>query len=83
MPIYVTKVGSRYRVWGGVRPGAGDSVAIQTGSGSSWKTVKTVRVNRYGYIDQKIAKPRGSVRLLWKSPDGQDLTSRVAKVDKP
>jgi hypothetical protein len=82
MPIYVTPAGTQVRVWGGVRPGAGQPVDIQTSSGSTWTTVRTVTVNSYGYIDQKIAKPSGKIRLRWTSPTGEEFTSRTASVDK-
>ena len=82
MPIYVTKAPGGVRVWGGVRPGAGDKVDIQTGSGSSFKTAKTVTVNRYGYIDQKLSTSDKKFRLRWTSPDGKEFTSRVADVNK-
>lgn len=83
MPIYVTKSGKGVRVWGGVRPGAGDRVDIQTESNGAFGTVQTVTVNRYGYIDRKLsAVPRGKIRLRWTSPGGQEFTSREADVDK-
>ena len=82
MPIYVTPVRSQVRVWGGVRPGAGQRVDIQSGSGGNWTTLRTVTVNSSGYIDQKIAKPSGKIRLRWTSPTGEEFTSREASVDK-
>jgi hypothetical protein len=83
MPLYVTGSVNKARVWGGVRIGAKKKVAIQTGKGSSFKTIKTVTVNKYGYIDVKNVKVgKGkSVRLEFKS--GSDtFHSRVAKVAK-
>lgn len=83
MPLYVTGTAGNARVWGGVRPGAKKKVAIQVGKGSSFKTVKTVTVNKYGYIDQKKIKVgKGKlVRLEWK--DGSDtFHSRDATVRK-
>jgi hypothetical protein len=84
MPIYVTKSGSRARVWGGVRPGAGDSVDIQTQAGDgSWSTAATVTVSSSGYIDRKIATPSGKIRLRWTNPtSGVEFTSREAGIDK-
>jgi hypothetical protein len=82
MPIYVTPSGNQVRVWGGVRPGAGQPVDIQTGSGSSFTTVKTVTVKGTGYIDEKIARPSGKIRLRWTSPTGEEFASRDASVDK-
>ena len=81
MPIYVTKSGGGVRVWGGVRPGAGDDVEIQTGSGGNFTTNKTVKVSKYGYIDQKISVSSGEFRLRWTS-GGQEFFSRVAGIDK-
>jgi hypothetical protein len=81
MPIYVTKSGGGVRVWGGVRPGAGDNVDIQTGSGGNFTTNKTVKVNKYGYIDQKISVSSGQFRLHW-SNGGTDFFSRTADIDK-
>ena len=82
MPIYVTKSGGGVRVWGGVRPGAGDNVDIQTGTGGNFTTNKTVKVDRYGYIDEKINVSSGEFRLRWTGPGGQEFTSRVADIDK-
>jgi hypothetical protein len=83
MPIYPVRKGSSVTVWGGVRPGARKRVAVQVGRGSSFKTVKTVTVNKYGYINTTIKRPgsRDLVRLLW-SDSGTDRTSREAKVEK-
>jgi hypothetical protein len=81
MPIYVTKSGGGVRVWGGVRPGAGDNVEIQTGSGGAFTTNKTVKVDRYGYIDEKISVSSGQFRLRWTS-GGQEFFSRTAAIDK-
>lgn len=83
MPIYPLLKGNRVTVWGGVRPGAGDRVAVQVGRGNSFRTVKTVRVNRYGYINTAISRPgsRDLVRLLWMD-NGTERTSREAKVER-
>jgi hypothetical protein len=83
MPIYPLRTGSSVTVWGGVRSGARKRVAVQVGRGSSFKTVKTVTVNKYGYINTKIKRPgsKDLVRLLW-SDSGTDRTSREAKVEK-
>jgi hypothetical protein len=83
MPIYVTRVGGQARVWGGVRPGAGDNVDIQTESGGTFTTLKTVTVNSSGYIDEKIDPPSGKIRLRWTSPSGEEFTSREAVIDTP
>jgi hypothetical protein len=85
MPIWLTASGKAVRVWGGVRPGARTRVAIQSqASNGTWSTVRTVTVNRYGYIDQRIPKPSGKVRLLWTSSQGTQFTSREATTrDKP
>jgi len=83
MPIYVTRAGNRARVWGGVRPGAGSRVDIQTESNGTFTTVTTVTVDRYGYIDENIDTPRGKVRLRWTAPNGQEFTSREANIDRP
>jgi hypothetical protein len=83
MPIYVTRVGGQARVWGGVRPGAGDRVDIQTESGGTFTTARTVTVGSSGYIDERIDVPSGKVRLRWTSPAGTQYTSRDAAVDKP
>jgi hypothetical protein len=83
MPLYVTGSVNKARVWGGVRIGAKKKVAIQTGKGSSFKTIKTVKVNKYGYINVKNVKvgKRKSVRLEFKS-GSETFHSRVAKVAK-
>jgi hypothetical protein len=83
MPIYPIRSGNRVKVWGGVRPGARKRVEIQTGSGDDYTTVKTVTVNKYGYINTAIPRPRsGNIRLLWTAPDGTQFTSREARVER-
>jgi hypothetical protein len=79
-PLFVVKDGSGARVWGGARPGSGKTVEIQTGSGDNFTTVKTARVDRYGYIDENIGASSGNVRLKWAGPNG-DVFSRIAKVE--
>lgn len=83
MPIYPIGKGKRVTVWGGVRPGAKKRVAVQVGRGNSFRTVKTVKVNKYGYINTAIKKPgrRDLVRLLW-IDRGTEFTSREAKIEK-
>ncbi len=80
LPLYVVKSGAGARVWGGARPGAGDNVEIQTGSGSNFTTVKTAKADRYGFIDETISASSGNVRLRWVGPNGEQF-SRVAKVE--
>lgn len=82
MPLYVTGKANSARVWGGVRIAPTSStVAIQVGKGSSFRTVKTVKLSKYGYIDQAKVKVGSSlVRLEWKAPNGFVLHSREAKV---
>jgi hypothetical protein len=83
MPLYPVRKGRRVQVWGGVRPGAGQPVLIQVGSGNTFNTVKTVTVNSAGYINTTISRPSSSqrVRLVW-AENGRIHTSRVAKVEK-
>jgi hypothetical protein len=84
MPLFPVRKGNRVQVWGGVRPGARDRVAVQTGSGDNFTTVKTVTVNSSGYINTTINRPSGNsrVRLLWSGPGGQMFTSREAAVER-
>ena len=84
MPIWPLRKGSRVAVWGGVRPGAREQVAIQTGRGDTFTTVKTLTVNSYGYINTSIPAPSSGqlVRLLWTDKGGTARTSRAAKVEK-
>ena len=83
MPLYVTAAGGQVRVWGGVRPGAGSSVDIQAESNGTFTTVRTVQVRSTGYIDERIDKPSGKIRLRWTSPEGTEFTSRSADVNRP
>jgi hypothetical protein len=84
MPIFPVRNGNNVRVWGGVRPGAGDRVAVQVGRGNDFNTVRTVRVNRYGYINTSIRRPgsRDRIRLLWEGPNNQQFMSREAAVER-
>jgi hypothetical protein len=79
-PLFAIKKGSGARVWGGARPGPGQTVEIQTGSGNNFTTVKTAKVDRYGYIDETINASSGDVRLKWAGPTG-DIVSRVADIE--
>jgi hypothetical protein len=81
MPLFVIRDGGNARVWGGVRPGAGQQVEIQTGSGNSFTTVRTVTVNSRGFIDETIPNPSGDVRLRWVGPNNQEFFSREADVE--
>jgi hypothetical protein len=82
MPIYVTRAKSRKRIWGGVRPGAGDRVEIQAQSGGNWTTVAAATVNRYGYINRTIASSASKFRLRWVD-NGVEYLSREASVNRP
>ncbi|MEA2478718.1 MAG: polysaccharide biosynthesis protein PslG [Thermoleophilaceae bacterium] len=85
MPLYVTGKTTSARVWGGVKPGkAKDSVEIQAGKGGTFTTLKTVKLDKYGYINVKKVKiPSGSkVRLAWTNAGGTQLFSREAVVRK-
>jgi hypothetical protein len=78
----VTSAGGQVRVWGGVRPGAGSRVDIQTESNGTFTTVRTVTVGSNGYIDERIDRPSGDTRLRWTSPEGTEFTSREADVNR-
>jgi hypothetical protein len=83
LPIWVTRSGSRVKVWGQVRPGgaAGQTVQIQNGN-KKFHTVKTVRTGRRGYFEVRVGRKAGAKwKLLWKDPSGQTFSSRIAGID--
>jgi len=88
MPIVVTKRSIvSVEVYGQVRPGGSSSVAIQSkASGGAYKTVKTVRTNRNGFLRVNISA-RNASKLRWRlsgvNPEtGTPITSREAKAGK-
>ena len=78
LPIWVSRQGSRLRVYGQVRPaaaGAAGAVEIQAAPrrGRAFRTVKTVDVrSARGHFTTRIRARQGVFRLRW-----QTLTSRV------
>jgi hypothetical protein len=86
LPIWVSRAGSRLRVWGQVRPAGDDAeetVEVQRdadGSGS-WETVREVGINRKGFFLTTVARQPGTWRLRWAPADGGPaVVSRVARV---
>ena len=87
LPIWVTRRGSgKVRVYGQVRPAADNAagaVEIQSGTGGSFQTVRTVAVtSRRGHFLVTIPAAAGSWRLKWTPPGGAPLYSRVAEASK-
>jgi hypothetical protein len=87
LPIWVTRAGSKIRVWGQIRPADDDSaesVDIQNdpAGGHAFSTVATVAVaSQRGHFVTSVPSARGSWRLRWSpAQGGPTLTSRVAKV---
>lgn len=85
LPIFVSKRGcNKVMVWGRVRPGGGSSqVEIQSGSGSSFITVKNVTVedSRERYFKTSVSGTAVCAqqwRLLWVDGNGASHTSRTA-----
>ncbi len=89
LPIFVSKRGcNKLMVWGKVRPKTGsDKVAIQSGDGTNFVTVKTVTVkkSRRRYFKTSV-KGSGACnkkwRLQWVDQNGTTYTSRVASASK-
>ena len=84
MPIVVTRRSVfSVEVYGQVRPGGASSVAIQTkASRGPYKTIKTVRTNRNGFLRVNV-KARNALKLKWRlsgiNPEtGTPITSREA-----
>ncbi len=85
MPLWVSKSGSRYRIWGQVRPaadGARDEVDVQLQAPGEedFTTVTTTTLRgEKGFVDVAVARSPGAWRLRWTPPNGGPaLTSRVA-----
>ncbi len=88
MPIVVTRRSViSVEVYGQVRPGGASTVAIQSkAKGGAYKTVKTVRTNRNGFLRVNI-KARNASKLRWRlsgvNPEtGTPITSREATAGK-
>ncbi|UTI62874.1 hypothetical protein NBH00_16080 [Paraconexibacter antarcticus] len=86
MPIWVSRSGSRLRVWGQVRPaatGTPEAVDVQNdpAGGDDFQTVTTVMSSaRRGFVDVKVPKTPGTWRLRWSpSTGGPTITSRTAE----
>lgn len=89
MPIWVTRSGSRLRVWGQVRPaqtGVAESVEVQNdpAGGDAFQTVTTAQTSaRRGFVDVKVPRTPGTWRLRWTPSDGgPTITSRPAQVGR-
>jgi hypothetical protein len=94
MPLYLPRTAGSHGVpldvWGCVRPIAyvsaprADAAAIQfkPASGRSFKTVKTVKLNRRDcYFDAAIDFPAsGTVRIGWSAPGAGRLVSRQVQI---
>jgi hypothetical protein len=85
MPIYVQRLRSGVRVFGLVRAarGTGATVAIQNRlgrRGAVFRTVATVRSNRYGYLLAKLPSYGGRWRLVVGAGDARRF-SRIATED--
>ena len=95
MPIYLpattTDHGHPLEVWGGARPAHFATLSthrlqrveiqFRPASGGGFRTVATVTVTRYGYLDVKQVFPgSGTVRLAWSYPHGPQVFSRTVVV---
>jgi hypothetical protein len=85
MPIYVQRLRSGVRVFGLVRAarGAGTTVVIQNRlarRGAVFRTVATLRTNRYGYLLTRLRSYGGRWRLVVGSGDERRF-SRIATED--
>jgi hypothetical protein len=85
MPLWLTKKGSQYRVWGQVRPaadGAREPVEVQSAPPGSdaFETVTTATTEgRKGFVDVTVPARPGSWPLRWTpAGGGETITSRVA-----
>ncbi|MDQ3936060.1 MAG: hypothetical protein M3340_15670, partial [Actinomycetota bacterium] len=89
LPTFVLpdrKSKKRVIVWGWVRAAkrARQKVVIQNRRATygEWKDVRTVTTGRYGFLNVKVKKLKGSWRLSWTPPfGGEPVFSRVARVD--
>jgi hypothetical protein len=85
MPIYVQRLRSGVRIFGLVRAarGAGTTVVIQNRlarRGAVFRTVATLRTNRYGYLLTRLRSYGGRWRLVVGSGDERRF-SRIATED--
>ena len=84
LPIWVSKAGSRVKVWGQLRPaddGARETVEIQRDGGSGFVTVRETGVNRKGFLLTTVAARGGLGRLRGTPRDGgPPVLSRIARV---
>jgi hypothetical protein len=75
VPIWVTRSGTRARVWGHVRPATEpQQVLAQYWSGSDWVTAATLTTNARGFVDARLAR-HSTWRLVW-----GDAVSRTARM---
>ena len=75
LPIWVTRSGSRVRVWGRVRgAAAGASADVQYRVGSEWRTAATLQTNERGFVDAVLAK-----HSVWRLVHGEEV-SRTARL---
>jgi hypothetical protein len=92
LPVQTTSQGHYLEVWGCVRPAHYAQlqthriqhvrIQFQPASGGAFRTVATLPVtNAHGYIDVLEKFPSsGNVRLAWKYPNGERITSRTVQI---
>ncbi len=84
LPLWVSRQGSRYRIWGQVRPAldrARDTVLVErapSGSARFATVARTTLRGSKGFVDLTVPAHSGAWRLSWTPPGGgAPLTSRV------
>ncbi len=85
MPLWLSRQGSRYRVWGQARPaadGAREAVEVQSappGSDAFTTVTTTTTKGKKGFVDVTVPARPGSWRLRWTpAGGGETITSRTA-----
>ena len=85
VPLWLTRKGARYRVWGQVRPaadGAREPVEVQSappGSNAFETVTTTTTKGKKGFVDLTVPARPGAWRLRWTpAGGGETITSRVA-----
>jgi hypothetical protein len=82
IPIFVLRRKGGVTVFGQIRPvRAGKPAAkvdIQNRAkrGAAWKTLRTLKTNRRGYLLQRFRQKKGAWRIRWVEPDGTISYSR-------
>jgi hypothetical protein len=89
LPTVVRRAGSRFALWGLVRPGGTGTARTATleqrdGARGAWRRAATLRTNPRGYWSLRVpARDGRQFRVVWTAPDGTSFAGAPTRATKP